>query len=310
MDNQNKGSLREEILLLLSIIIILLAIAFSKAKLIYSIPLGIVTFFFEAFSMANRDANKINKILYSIFSPFAIIALYFWGLYLTKDIHNLTARAHKNYQSFIVIAVLLDIIYYRKVVVPKKRTCSSNNTSTILDEKQDSCSTGTGQYNEEDAEKFKFHPEYDSWHPIEEEPEPDMNRINLYNNKFDYMEGHDFEYFCADVLRRTGYSNVSVTPESRDQGIDIIAYKENVKYGIQCKCYSSDIGNSAVQEALAGAKFYDCHVPVVLTNRNFTKSARELAAKTNVLLWDRAYLEKLIEQADKATDVLENSIGQ
>ena len=75
---------------------------------------------------------------------------------------------------------------------------------------------------------------------------------------------------------------------------DVIAYKEKVKYGIQCKCYSSDIGNKAVQEAFSGARFYDCHVPVVLTNQHFTKSAIELASKNNVILWDREHLNNLI----------------
>ena len=120
------------------------------------------------------------------------------------------------------------------------------------------------------------------------------DRIQLYNNKYDYMEGHDFEYFCAQLLERNGFENVNVTQGSGDQGIDIIAFKDKVKYGIQCKCYSSDIGNKAIQEAFSGARFYDCHVPVVLTNRHFTKSALQLAEKINVLLWDREKLDNLI----------------
>lgn len=112
----------------------------------------------------------------------------------------------------------------------------------------------------------------------------------------DQMEGHDFEEFCADLLRKDGYEDVEVTPGSGDQGIDIIAYKHKVKYGIQCKRYTSDIGNKAVQEAYAGAKYYDCHVPVVLTNQHFTESAIDLAGKTNVLLWDRDELNRLMEK--------------
>lgn len=119
-----------------------------------------------------------------------------------------------------------------------------------------------------------------------DDPKPKSN--------FDNMEGHEFEYFCADVLRKNGYENVEVTKGSGDQGIDIIAYKEGIKYGIQCKCYSSDIGNKAVQEAFAGKTFYSCHVAAVLTNRYFTKSAKELAEKNGVLLWDRTKLNSFI----------------
>ncbi len=38
----------------------------------------------------------------------------------------------------------------------------------------------------------------------------------------------------------------------------------------------------------------DYHVPVVLTNKHFTKSAIELAQKTHVLLWDREKLDEMI----------------
>lgn len=34
----------------------------------------------------------------------------------------------------------------------------------------------------------------------------------------DNMEGHDFEYWCADILKRSGFDNVEVTPGSGDQG--------------------------------------------------------------------------------------------
>lgn len=126
---------------------------------------------------------------------------------------------------------------------------------------------------------------------------PNEKELNIGASKFDYMEGHDFEYFCADLLRKNGFINVEVTKGSGDQGIDIIAYKDDIKYGIQCKCYSSDINNKAVQEAFAGKTFYNCHVAVVLTNRHFTSSAKELAQRNGVLLWDREKLVELINNS-------------
>lgn len=126
-------------------------------------------------------------------------------------------------------------------------------------------------------------------------PSTAIQRIQMYNGKYDYMNGHDFEYFCADLLSHIGYANVKVTQDSGDQGIDILAEKNGVKYAIQCKCYSSDIGNKAVQEAFAGCRYYNCHVPVVMTNRYFTRQAKDLAQKTNVLLWDRNILNKYIQ---------------
>lgn len=116
---------------------------------------------------------------------------------------------------------------------------------------------------------------------------------------FDSMTGPEFEQFCADILTKNTFTNVEITKGSHDQGIDILAEKEDIKYAIQCKCYSSNIGNEAVQEAFAGKAFYDCHVAVVLTNRFFTSSAQALAIKNGVLLWDRSKLQKLINYATK-----------
>lgn len=130
------------------------------------------------------------------------------------------------------------------------------------------------------------------------------SRINFKQKNFDIMEGHEFEHFCANVLMRNGFENTSVTSGSGDQGIDIIAYKDGIKFGIQCKCYSSDIGNKAVQEVYAGKTFYNCHIGVVLTNRNFTKSAVELARSNGVILWNR---KKLLQMIENCKDVVVSS---
>lgn len=113
----------------------------------------------------------------------------------------------------------------------------------------------------------------------------------------DGMDGHDFEYFCADLLRKTGFSDVRVTPGSGDQGVDVLASKDGIKYAIQCKNYASALSNTPVQEVSAGKQFYGCHVGVVMTNSTFTPGAIQLANATNVLLWDRTKLSELIAQA-------------
>ena len=117
-----------------------------------------------------------------------------------------------------------------------------------------------------------------------------------YPSDIDLMEGHDFEYFCADLLRKKGFQEVEVTKGSGDYGIDILAQKDGVTYGIQCKCYATPVGVKAVQEAYAGRDYYDCMVGVVLTNQHFTAPAVEAAKKLKILLWDRTYLEGMMEE--------------
>ena len=107
----------------------------------------------------------------------------------------------------------------------------------------------------------------------------------------DLMEGHAFEQWCAEALRNSGFVDVEVTPGSGDQGVDVLARKDGIKYAIQCKCYSSNLGNTPIQEVNAGKFFYHCHVGAVMTNQYFTPKARELAEATGTLLWDRDWIK-------------------
>lgn len=112
----------------------------------------------------------------------------------------------------------------------------------------------------------------------------------------DDMEGHEFEYFCADLLKQRGFLEVEVTRGSGDYGIDILAEKDGVTYAIQCKRYNGPVGVKAVQEAYAGRDYYDRMVGAVLTNQYFTAPAAEAAKKLKILLWDRGYLESMMEE--------------
>lgn len=121
------------------------------------------------------------------------------------------------------------------------------------------------------------------------------NEIDL----IDKMNGYDFELFCCTLLEKNGFVNVCQTQLSGDNGIDIIAEKNDVKYGIQCKCYSDKLGNKCVQETYTGLAMYDCDVGAVLTNNYFTDSAIATAKKTRIRLWDRNYLIALINNVHK-----------
>lgn len=121
----------------------------------------------------------------------------------------------------------------------------------------------------------------------------EINNIEL-DKIDDEMDGYNFENCSANLLLNNGFNNVKVTQYSGDFGVDIIAYKDDIKYAIQCKKYSSPVGIKAVQEVIGSKTMNDCHVAVVLTNNFFTSSAKELAKKNNVLLWDRNKLKELI----------------
>ena len=121
-------------------------------------------------------------------------------------------------------------------------------------------------------------------------------RKRYADDELDEMEGLDFEYYCAELLRNRGFIEVEVTKSSGDYGIDILAEKEGVTYAIQCKRYNGPVGVKAVQEAYAGRDFYDRMVGCVLTNQYFAQPAVDAAQKLKILLWDRDYLEEMIEE--------------
>lgn len=126
---------------------------------------------------------------------------------------------------------------------------------------------------------------------------PKFKKSNSLMFEIDTMEGHDFEYWCADVLRKNGFTDVKVTQGSGDQGVDVLAVKDGIKYAVQCKCYSSDLGNKPVQEVHTGKSIYHCQIGAVMTNRHFTQGAKDAAEATGVLLWDRDTVERMANTA-------------
>lgn len=124
-----------------------------------------------------------------------------------------------------------------------------------------------------------------------------INKKIVDISSFEDMDGWEFENFCASMLKKIGYENVEVTKGSGDQGVDILAERDGVKYAVQCKKYSQPVGNSAIQQIYSGMKFYHCHVGVVMTNNYFTKSAKELAKENGIILWDRDFLYKYISNS-------------
>lgn len=125
-----------------------------------------------------------------------------------------------------------------------------------------------------------------------EESKTSQHTIEIADN----MAGYEFEKFCCMILENNGYINVTQTKLSGDNGIDVLAEKNGIKYAIQCKCYTGKLGNKAIQEAYTGLKMYNCDIGVVMTNSHFTESAINTAEQTRIRLWDRDYLINMLDK--------------
>lgn len=119
------------------------------------------------------------------------------------------------------------------------------------------------------------------------------SRQTFSMQQVDAMTGTEFENFCVNILRKSGYGRITQTKATGDQGVDIIAEKDNRKYAIQCKCYRNPVGNHSVMEVCSGRIYYGCDIGIVMTNSTFTPQAIEHAKRTGVLLWDRKIIRKM-----------------
>jgi hypothetical protein len=103
------------------------------------------------------------------------------------------------------------------------------------------------------------------------------------------LSGVEFETYIARILAKLGY-DVSGTSATGDQGADLIAEREGRKIIIQAKRYEGTVGNKAVQEVIAALSYYGGDEGWVVTSSTFTASAKALAQKANIKLFDGADL--------------------
>ncbi|OMD18560.1 hypothetical protein BJP50_14415 [Paenibacillus odorifer] len=110
------------------------------------------------------------------------------------------------------------------------------------------------------------------------------------------MTGIEFEEFIGILFEKLGYV-VTRTKTSGDQGVDLIVEKNKDRIGIQTKCYTSNVSNKAVQEIIAGLRYYDLGKGIVITNNYYTAPAKKLADVSNIALWDRDMLKLKLNSA-------------
>ena len=116
-----------------------------------------------------------------------------------------------------------------------------------------------------------------------------LHRADLIH--IDNMTGLEFETYVAHMLRIKGYKKVRLT-EKYDLGVDIIATRDGVTWGIQVKRYSGLVKADAVRQVVTALRKYDCDKAMVITNSIYSKTAQELARCNGCVLVDRKILFK------------------
>tara|TARA_B100000900_G_scaffold414704_1_gene442131 strand:- start:803 stop:1672 length:870 start_codon:yes stop_codon:yes gene_type:complete len=114
----------------------------------------------------------------------------------------------------------------------------------------------------------------------------------LDNKSQNYKKGIIFENYCMEILKENGWK-VKATPNTGDQGVDLIASIDNLRICIQCKNHKKAVGNAAVQEISAGKLYWKGSHAVLVSKSGFTKSAQKLARANKVKLLNDFELKDL-----------------
>jgi HJR/Mrr/RecB family endonuclease len=113
--------------------------------------------------------------------------------------------------------------------------------------------------------------------------------------ELDQLSGVEFEEFLAGLFRAQGYA-AELTPTSGDYGADLILSKDGQRIAVQAKRYVGSVGVAAVQEALSGQAYYQCHTAWVITTGAFTTNALELARRSGVKMIGRSEIGNFMAQ--------------
>ena len=105
----------------------------------------------------------------------------------------------------------------------------------------------------------------------------------------DAMDGTQFEEFLAVMFVHLGY-HVQHVGTSHDFGADLVVTSPRQRIVVQAKRYAGNVGIGAVQEVLGAVQYYRGTRGMVVASSGFTESARELAGRSGVELWDRQRL--------------------
>jgi len=109
------------------------------------------------------------------------------------------------------------------------------------------------------------------------------------------LPGSEFEILLYRLFESKGYS-VHKTGKTGDQGGDLVVNMNDQRVLVQAKRYSGNVGNSAIQEAVAAQKFYNCNKAMAVTSSDFTVEAVELAKVNSVELMNGRLLREQLMQ--------------
>lgn len=115
----------------------------------------------------------------------------------------------------------------------------------------------------------------------------------------DNLDGIAFEHYLAKLLKSRGFTGIKLT-EKYDLGVDIIAKKGGITWGVQAKRYKNNVKAAAVRQTYTALNRYKCDRAMVITNSFYSRQAQLLANDNNCVLVGREELKKWVYEYSRS----------
>jgi restriction system protein len=141
--------------------------------------------------------------------------------------------------------------------------------------------------------------EYNRTLEIKNETEIARKTINKRIDELLELSPREFEEYIGELFNSLGYK-VEVTQYSNDQGLDIVMYKDLVKYGVQCKRYKGTVGSPEIQRFIGALNHANADKGYFVTTGIFSFEAEKMAMQHPIQLINKIDLAQLIINALEA----------
>lgn len=129
-------------------------------------------------------------------------------------------------------------------------------------------------------------------------------------DSLDNVSWREFEVLVGEAFRLQGYRVEEIGGAGADGGVDLVLYKGNEKFFVQCKQWKAyKVSVMVVRELYGVMAAKGAAGGFVVTSGRFTSDAVEFAAGRNIKLLDGALLFGMIKQAQTARGGASESLG-
>ncbi len=107
------------------------------------------------------------------------------------------------------------------------------------------------------------------------------------------MSWEEFELLIGEYFRNLGF-RVEETREGADGGVDLVVYRNNLKYLVQCKHWKANVGVKIVRELLGVIVASGAAGGYVICSGKFTREAIKFAYENKISLLGKKELHDII----------------